>query len=211
MIRVLSTCPRSALLAGQAEAALAAVEVLECRIEGCRVEIRPELVGEIQLRVGQIPQQKVADAALAARTDEQIRLGQAAKLERRIDALLVDILCPQRTLRTLRRERLCGFDDVPTCSCSPLFAAVCASAAAIRACSRTLRRRRSPMKRSRTPFACSAATSRSSASTNRPMSWVTSSAGRRQFSLEKANTVSAAMPRSLQRSTQPRTRSTPSL
>ncbi|MDQ1131828.1 hypothetical protein QE386_000423 [Pseudoxanthomonas winnipegensis] len=61
-------------------------------------------------------------------------------------------------------------------------------------------RARWPMKRMRTPRRCSSSTSRSSAPMNSFISALTSSAGRPQFSLEKANRVSASMPRSRQKS-----------
>ena len=66
--------------------------------------------------------------------------------------------------------------------------------------SRALKRSRSPMKRMRTPRRCSSATSRSSAFMNNFISAPTSSSGRPQFSLENANSVSASMPCSRQKS-----------
>src|SRR6476620_5537557 len=59
---------------------------------------------------------------------------------------------------------------------------------------------RCPMKRMRTPRRCSSSTSRSSALRNNFISAPTSSSGRPQFSLEKANSVSAWMPCSMQKS-----------
>ena len=69
---------------------------------------------------------------------------------------------------------------------------VSSSAAAMRDCSRTDRLRRSPMNFTRTLFWCRSAISRSSASMKSDMRLATSSVGRFQFSLEKANTVSAS-------------------
>src|SRR5690554_3070746 len=62
------------------------------------------------------------------------------------------------------------------------------------------KRLRSPMKRTRTPRRWSSPTSRSSALRNSFISAPTSSAGRPQFSLEKANRVRASTPRSRQKS-----------
>src|SRR5262245_24452414 len=73
-------------------------------------------------------------------------------------------------------------------------AAVRSSAAAMRPVNAGARRVRSPMNRMRTPLASSSATSRSSDSRNSCMSRLTSPAGRCQFSLEKANSVSARTP-----------------
>jgi len=88
-------------------------------------------------------------------------------------------------------------------------AAVCISAARMRAISLGLSRVSSPMNRSRTPFLHRSSTSRSIASTNISMSFATSSAGRLQFSLEKANNVRASTPRRAQPSTVARTALTP--
>src|ERR1700722_3941979 len=57
-----------------AEAALPARELSEGVRESCGIEIRPQAVNEVQLRIGALPQQKVAQAALAAAADEQIDL-----------------------------------------------------------------------------------------------------------------------------------------
>src|SRR5690606_12544039 len=81
-----------------------------------------------------------------------------------------------------------------------LLPVVCASAACIRSRICALKRPRSPMKRTRTPRRCSSTTSRSSALRNSFMRAPTSSSGRPQFSLEKANSVSAEIPRSRQKS-----------
>src|SRR6187200_1659507 len=94
---------------------------------------------------------------------------------------------------------------------SPGFAAVSASLAAMRACSLTLSECRSPMKRSRTLFLCRSSTSRSIESRNSCIRLVTSIVGLRQFSLEKANSVSAPTPRRAHCSMHMRTGRTPSL
>src|SRR3546814_525665 len=78
--------------------------------------------------------------------------------------------------------------------------AVCASAACMRSRICAPKRSRSPMKRTRTPRRCSSTTSRSSALRNSFISAPTSSSGRPQFSLENANSVSAEIPRSRQKS-----------
>src|ERR1700722_17675285 len=57
-----------------AEAALPARELSEGVRESCGIEIRPQAVNEVQLRIGALPQQKVAQAALAAAANEQIDL-----------------------------------------------------------------------------------------------------------------------------------------
>src|SRR5690349_10281604 len=67
------------------------------------------------------------------------------------------------------------------------------------------------MNRSRTPLPCSSATSLSSESRNSCMSVPTSTAGRCQFSLENANSVSAPILRRAHSSMHMRTGRTPSL
>src|SRR5688572_21153280 len=81
----------------------------------------------------------------------------------------------------------------------------------MRACNLTLSVCRSPMNRSRTPLRCRSSTSRSSESRNSCMRLPTSTAGRCQFSLEKANNVSAPILRRAHSSMHMRTGRTPSL
>src|SRR5690606_8887497 len=87
-------------------------------------------------------------------------------------------------------------------STSRPFPRVSASACAMRSRIAAEKRSRSPMKRTCTPRRLSSSTSRSSAFMNSFISAPTSSCGRPQFSLEKANSVSAGMPRSRQKSMQ---------
>src|SRR3989442_225530 len=74
---------------------------------------------------------------------------------------------------------------------------------------RGAKRAMSPTALKRMPLSCSFATSCSSACANRSIRIVTSSGGRRQFSLENANSVRYSMPRSIAPRTAPRTASTP--
>src|SRR5689334_20796813 len=66
------------LLARAPETALARAVGTDRRIERGGVEIGPQRVGEIKLGVGQLPEQEVADALLAAGADEQIGLRRVA-------------------------------------------------------------------------------------------------------------------------------------
>src|SRR5579859_25467 len=63
------------LFAGTTEAALAVAIGIDRATQRLRVEVRPEFVGEIELGVGKLPEQEIADALLPASTDEQVRLG----------------------------------------------------------------------------------------------------------------------------------------
>ena len=62
------------LLAGAAEAPLAAAVRSDRLVERRGVEVGPQRLGEVELAIGELPQQEVADALLAAGADEQIRL-----------------------------------------------------------------------------------------------------------------------------------------
>src|SRR5689334_5906649 len=81
----------------------------------------------------------------------------------------------------------------------------------MRACSLTLSAWRSPMNRTRTLFLWRSSISRSMASRNSCIKLLTSTVGRCQFSLEKANSVSAPTPRFEHSSIHMRTGRTPSL
>ena len=181
------------------------------------VEIRPEQVGEIELGVGELPQQEVRNPLLAAGADEEVGLRRVGHREERLDRLgtqaglvvqrlgierevaarrLRDVPAPavirgdrQREPRVGGGLRLAGGDRARGCA------------------DRSATCRRSPGSGCRSRAAC--ATSCSSARRKSSIRIDTSSAGRRQFSLENANSVRNSTPRSRQARTTPRTASTP--
>src|SRR5690348_4466525 len=53
-------------------------------------EIRPESVGHIDLGISGLPEQKIAQAHLAARPNEKIEFGQTACVEMPGDCFLID-------------------------------------------------------------------------------------------------------------------------
>ena len=55
-------------------------------------EVRPQRVGDPDLGVGDLPEQEVADAHLAAGADQQIGIGLAGGVEEAGEALLVDLV-----------------------------------------------------------------------------------------------------------------------
>src|SRR5262245_44543730 len=57
-------------------------------------EVGPERLNYIDLGVGNLPQQVVADAKLSARADQQIGVRLAGRVEEAREALLVQILRP---------------------------------------------------------------------------------------------------------------------
>src|SRR5213075_2842519 len=69
------------LLAGAAEAPLAAGVGGDRLVERRGVEIRPQRLGEVELGVGELPEEEVADALLAARADKEIGLRRVAHRE----------------------------------------------------------------------------------------------------------------------------------
>ena len=72
MMRCLSTLLRLDLFVGHAEAPLAPLEVLQRQVEGVGVEVGPQAWREVELGVGQLPENEVGDALLAAGADAEI-------------------------------------------------------------------------------------------------------------------------------------------
>src|SRR2546425_12727839 len=67
------------LLAGASEAALALPVGGKRRVERRSIEVGPQRVGEIELRIRQLPEEKIAYALLPSGVDEQVRLGCIAR------------------------------------------------------------------------------------------------------------------------------------
>ena len=57
-----------------------------------RREVRPEDLREQKLRIGRLPQQEIGQPLLAARPDQQIRVGDTGRIERLSDRLFRDLL-----------------------------------------------------------------------------------------------------------------------
>ena len=54
------------------------------------IEIGPQRIGDIQLRISDLPQQEIADAHLAGGADQQVGVGRTGGVEPRRDGLFVD-------------------------------------------------------------------------------------------------------------------------
>src|SRR5918992_676793 len=80
----------------------------ECLVERGRVEVGPQPVAEVELRIGRLPDQEVADPLVASGPDEQVRLGQAARVQPLGDGVLVDGLERQ----AVRHTAAYGIHDV---------------------------------------------------------------------------------------------------
>src|SRR3569832_2233616 len=75
------------LFTGAAEAALTSRIGFQGLVERARVEIGPQGIGEIQLGIGEVPQQKIADALFTAGANEEIGLGQAVQFKLALEQL----------------------------------------------------------------------------------------------------------------------------
>src|SRR5690606_4940421 len=82
-----------------AEAPLARLIIRNRREQVGLVEVRPERVGEVQLRVRGRPDEEVADAELAARADEEVDRADLHGGEDRAEQALVDALGIELALR----------------------------------------------------------------------------------------------------------------
>src|SRR5882762_9049827 len=96
----LSAFRRRGLLAGASKAALALPVGGKRRVERRGIEVWPQRVGEIELRIGQLPEQKIADALLPSGADEQVRLGRIAHRQVGRELRLVE-----RPIRRLLAQR----------------------------------------------------------------------------------------------------------
>src|SRR5947209_13127582 len=85
---------RQYLLGSLHEPPLPLAEPQECLVQLSRVEIGPQNIGNVEFRIGNLPQEKVADAVLTARPDEQIRVREVGAVEVTADRGLVDVLGP---------------------------------------------------------------------------------------------------------------------
>ena len=76
-------------------------------------EVRPEQVGEVQLGIGQLPQQKIADAMLATGADTQIRQRQITRYQAGLQQGRGDLFWLQLPLLNLTSQLLRSLCDVP--------------------------------------------------------------------------------------------------
>src|SRR6185437_3127976 len=96
------------LLAGAPEAALPAAVGGDGFVERLGAEVGPQRVGEVELGVGELPEEEVGDALLAAGADEEVGLRRVAHGEEAPEALLGD-----RRDRVLDAAALGRLQDVP--------------------------------------------------------------------------------------------------
>src|SRR5690606_32816124 len=87
-----------------AVAPLPATVVVHGQLELGIVELRPVAVAEVQLSVGKLPQQEVADATLATGADAQVGHGRITQADVLLHQLDVDIGGTQRALLHLESD-----------------------------------------------------------------------------------------------------------
>src|SRR5919108_638203 len=101
------------LFARESETALARIEGAQRVLEMRHVEIRPQCLAEVQLGVGEIPQQEIADAVIAAGADEQVRVAGVGQRQLARETLLVDGVERHGAARHLRGDAPRGLHDIP--------------------------------------------------------------------------------------------------
>jgi len=96
-----------------AETPLAAGEIVDCPLQLGFAEIGPQAFGEVELGIGELPQQEVADAALAAGADAQVGLGQFAQLGEGVDEVDIDGFGVEAAVADLLGDQAHGVGNVP--------------------------------------------------------------------------------------------------
>src|SRR5216683_482096 len=101
---------RGELLAGAAVTPLAALIRRDGLVQRRCVEVRPEQIGEIELRVRDLPKQEVGNALLAAGAYEKVGLRRVGHREERLERLRFEAA---GGLRPRRDQPLRRLGDVP--------------------------------------------------------------------------------------------------
>src|SRR5512147_2193944 len=101
------------LFAGHAEATLPPGVPAQRGLELRSIEVRPEHVAEIKLRIGQLPKQEVADAALATGAYQKIRLGRERQRKPLRNRALVDAHVARTRSELFFRGTLSSLGNVP--------------------------------------------------------------------------------------------------
>src|SRR5262245_54117675 len=100
--------------AGAAKAALPALELPERAQQVLLRKVRPQDVGEVELGVGELPEEEVADTLFAARPDEKIGLRKLRLVQVAREAPFVQVLGAQAPGGGVRRDPPRGIDDLPS-------------------------------------------------------------------------------------------------
>src|SRR5438094_552262 len=95
-----------------AEPARPPLELGDRAVEVDGAEVRPESRCDPQLGVGDLPQEKVRHAHLAARPDQEVGVRHVGGVESLLDLLFPDVLGPELSGLHLPRERAAGVDEL---------------------------------------------------------------------------------------------------
>src|SRR5438093_11323523 len=76
---------------GAAETSAPVLEVMNRLVEVLSAKVRPQGVGDPELGVCGLPEEKIRDAELAAGADQEVRVGQSVRVEAMPEELLVDL------------------------------------------------------------------------------------------------------------------------
>src|SRR5690606_26888318 len=96
------------------ESAFSATVPFECGINICSIDVRPIAVGKVQLSIGELPDQKIGNALLAARADEQIRFRSEGHRQILREHALVNGVRLVGKLRLSLEQLTHGLQDIPT-------------------------------------------------------------------------------------------------
>ena len=96
-----------------AETALPALVIEQRSGERYFVEIRPEHIGDVQLGVGQLPEQEVADALFAAGANQQVRINLPGSEELIGKLVLIDGTWLELTAGHTLRQQPSGAHQLP--------------------------------------------------------------------------------------------------
>jgi hypothetical protein len=69
------------LITGETEPSLPALVLGDRQEQFITVKVRPQDIGEIEFCVSRLPEQKITDPVFATRPDQQVRIGQAGRIE----------------------------------------------------------------------------------------------------------------------------------
>src|SRR5439155_3746199 len=100
--------------ARSAKATASSLEVIYRLVEMLPAEVGPQDVRDPEFRVCELPEQKVGDAQLAARSDEEVRIGQPVRVELPREEILVDLLGRDPLLPVLLEDASHRVDDFRT-------------------------------------------------------------------------------------------------
>jgi len=75
-------------------------------------EVGPQRFGKVDFRVRDLPEQEIADAHLAARANQQVRIGQTARIQVLLNLWFIDILRLQFALLSVPNQSSDRIDNL---------------------------------------------------------------------------------------------------